>query len=109
MISTLYLIILIGFQLWYFTSKQVKFAYTQAYVLNIKNNPERYRIIGGVLQVIAATIFVMKMGWMSGLSAWLVGLMGIGSLVVMLDPFKYLRPTTVFLLYLLFLILELFI
>jgi len=109
MITTLYFIILIGFQLWYLTSKQVKYAYTAAYVLNIKKNPNGYRIAGGILLLIAAAIFVMRMGWMSGLSAWLVGLMGIGGLVVMLAPFQYLRPITVIILYIFFLILELFI
>ena len=109
MISTLYLILLIAFQLWYWTSKQVKFAYTASYVLTIKKNPERYRIIGGVLLVIAAALFVMRFGWMSGLSAWLVGLMGVGCLVVMLAPYHYFNPKWVAGLYVLFLILELFI
>jgi hypothetical protein len=109
MISTLYLILLIAFQLWYWTSSQVKYAYTSSYVLTVKKNPERYRIVGGVLLVIAAALFVIRMGWMSGLSAWLVGLMGVGSLVVMLAPHHYLRPRTVIGLYILFLILELFI
>lgn len=109
MISTLYLIILIAFQCWYLTSKQVKYAYSAGYVLHIKKNPQRYRIIGGALLVMAAALFVMRMGWMSGLSAWLVGLMGVGSLVVMLSPYHYLRPKTVFILYILFFNLELFI
>jgi hypothetical protein len=109
MISTLYFLLLIAFQLWYLTSKQVKYAYTTPYMLNIKKEPERYRIIGILLLLITAALFVMKMGWMSGLCAWLVGLMGIGSLVIMLSPFRYLRPGEVIVLYIICLSLEIFI
>jgi hypothetical protein len=46
------------------------------------------------------------MGWVSGISASLVGLMGVGSLVIMLAPFNYLRLYTVVSLYIVFFILE---
>lgn len=109
MISSLYFLQLIAFQLWYLTSKQVKYAYTSPYILNLKKEPKRYRNIGSMVLLITAALFVMRAGWMSGLSAWLVGIMGIGSLVVLLSPFHYLRTHQVIMLYMLCFTLEILI
>jgi hypothetical protein len=106
MITTLYFIILIAFQLWYLTSLKVKHLNPAGYVLHIRKSPREYRLVGGVLFLLATALFVMRMGWMSGISASLVGLMGVGSLVIMLAPFNYLRLYTVVSLYIVFFILE---
>ena len=100
---------LIGFQLWHITSKQVTHTDPPAYLTNIIDNTERYRIIGGILFLLSTALFIWKWGWMTGICASIVGLMGVGSLVVALHPFRYISQKTVVLLYAFFLILELFI
>lgn len=105
MLATLFLLLLIAFQLWYWSSSQVKTqpAGLPAYVLS---NARPARLAGSALAVLAAVLFVVKLGVMTGLCAWLVGLMGVGCLVVALAPFQYLRPATVGLLYAICLTLE---
>jgi hypothetical protein len=109
MITTLFFIQLIGFQLWHITSKQVTHTNPPAYLSNIIDNTQRYRIIGSMLFLLSTGLFVWKWGWMSGICGSMVGLMGIGSLVVALHPFRYISEKAVLAFYIFFLILELFI
>jgi hypothetical protein len=109
MISTIYFIILLAFQFWYLTSGKLKHAQSTGYILHIVRSSREYRLAGGALFMLATALFVMKLGWMSGISASLVGLMGIGSLVVVLAPLRYLQWQGVLLLYIFFFILEFFI
>ncbi len=106
MITTLFMLLLIAFQLWHVTSKQVKHNHPPQYLQKIIANPRPSRIAGAVLFILATAVFVVKMGWMTGISASIVGLMGVGSLVVSLHPFHYLRTSAVIALYAFFLILE---
>ena len=107
MFSTLYLILLVAFQLWYLTSRQLKTAPSAAYLQPVIRNQRQTRLMGGVLCLAATALFIAKLGWMSGISASIIGLMGIGCLTVTLQPFNYLRIETVVLLYVFSLILEL--
>lgn len=109
MITTLFFMQLIGFQLWHSTSKQVKLSSPPAYLQSILDNSQRYRIIGAVLFLLSTVLFVAKWGLMSGICASIVAVMGLGSLVVALQPFHYISEKAVFLFYVFFLILELFI
>lgn len=106
MISTLFLLLLAAFTLWYLASGQAK---TQpvGYQVYVTQHPREARMAGGVLLALAAVAFVLKLGWMTGLSAWLVGLMGVGGLVVALAPFRYLNVYATLLLYLVSLSFEL--
>lgn len=79
------------------------------YILHIHRSPREYRLAGGTLFMLATAMFVAQLGWMSGVSASLVGLMGVGSLVVVLAPFRTLGWQDVCALYIAFLLLELFI
>ncbi|WP_276346073.1 hypothetical protein [Daejeonella sp. JGW-45] len=109
MITTLFFMQLIGFQLWHITSKQVKSTDPALFLRSILGNPQRSRTIGSLLILLSTLLFVVKWGWMSGTCAGIAGLMGVGSLVVTLHPFRYISQKTVLLFYGLFLILELFI
>lgn len=109
MISTLYLIQLVAFQLWYLTSKQIRPAPDTGYALRVVQQPKQSRLVGSALFLSTTVIFVLMLGLMSGICASLVGLMGVGCLTVSLQPFNYLRLSTVGFLYALSLILELFI
>jgi hypothetical protein len=109
MITSLFLLQLIGFQLWHATSKQVAHNHAPAYLLHVLDNTSRFRIIGGILFLMSTALFIWKWGWMTGICASIVGLMGLGSLVVSLHPFRYISQKVVFLGYAFFLILEQFI
>lgn len=106
MISTFFFLLFIAFHLWYLTSSQVKIQ-PAGYQVYVTKNPRNARIAGGILLVATAILFVWKFGWMTGLSAWLVGLMGVGSLIVALAPFRYVSMPSTVMLYIVFLILEL--
>lgn len=105
MISTFFFLLFLAFQLWYLTSPQVKLQ-PAGYQVYVTKNPRNSRIAGGALLVLAAVLFVLKFGLMTGLSAWLVGLMGVGGLIVALAPFRYLSAASIVALYVVFLILE---
>ena len=106
MLSTFFLLLLLAFQLWYLSSGQVRIQ-PVGYQVHVKNHPRRARQLGAALAGLAAGLFVWRLGWMTGLSAWLVGLMGLGNLVVALAPFRYLSVRGTLLLYLLCVTLEL--
>lgn len=106
MITTLYFLQLIAFQIWYVTSSQVKHIDPPAYLRSILNNRQTGRIIGIGLLLLATALFIVQFGWMSGICASIVGLMGIGCLVVLISPFRYINAKAVAMLFAFFLILE---
>ena len=105
MLTTLFFLLLLAFQLWYLASPQVK-THPAGYPMYVTRNPQNARLLGGILAVVAAVLFVVKLGIMTGLCAWLVGLMGVGCLVVALAPFRYLPVPAVLILYAVLLTLE---
>ncbi|MCD9016657.1 hypothetical protein [Parachryseolinea silvisoli] len=106
MITTFYFIQLIAFQLLYVTSEQVEHTDPPSYLLSILRHRQTYRMIGGALMLLVTIAFVVQWGWMTGICASLVGLMGVGCLVVSLNPFRYVNETGVVVLYVFFLTLE---
>jgi len=106
MISTLFLLLLLAFELWYRTSPQVKMQ-PAGYHTYVVKNPRPARLLGGLLAGLVAVLLGLQWGWLTGLCAWLVGLMGVGSLVVALAPFRYLTVYALGGLYALCLALEL--
>ena len=105
MISTLFFLLLIAFQLWYLSSSRLRIQ-PVGYQVYVTNNPGPARLAGWLLAALAAALFVWKLGWMTGLCTWLVGLMGVGSLIVTLAPFRYLRLPATVLVYLVLFTLE---
>lgn len=106
MFSTLFLLLLVAFGLGYLTSSQVKMQRV-GYQVYVVRHPRRARVAGGSLLVLTALALGLQLGWMTGLSTWLVGLMCAGCLVVALAPFGYLSGLAVAALYAVFLSLEL--
>jgi hypothetical protein len=106
MLSTLFLLLLVAFVLGYLTSSQVKMQ-PVGYQVYVVRHPRSARMAGGILLVISALFLGLQLGWMTGLSVWLVGLMCAGCLVVALAPFGYLTAPLVATLYVIFLGLEL--
>lgn len=109
MITTLFFIQLIAFQIWYVTSKQIKHNAPSKYLLGVLRNRQAWRVGGVVLMLFATVLFGIRLGWMSGICASIAGLMGIGCLVVLLSPFRYMNEKAVIMLYALFVVLEFFI
>jgi len=106
MFSTLFFLLLTAFYLWYLTSPQVKMQ-PMGFQVYVANKPHSARLAGGGLLLLTAVLLGLKLGWMTGLSTWLVGLMGVGGLVVALAPFRYLNGYVLLGLYVVFLGLEL--
>jgi hypothetical protein len=106
MITTFYFIQLIAFQLLYVLSEQETHANPPSYLLGILRHKQAYRIVGGVLMLLVTVAFIVQWGWMTGICASLIGLMGIGCLVVFLNPFRYVNEKAVVALYAFFLMLE---
>jgi len=109
MITTIFLLLLITFEIWYLTSKQFKQANPPAYVAKIISHTKRFRIGASLLFMVATALLIIKLGWASGLAAVITGLMAAGSLVVVVQPFRYVRIATLVMLYLSILLLEIFI
>jgi hypothetical protein len=106
MITTLFFLQLIAFQIWYVTSSQVKYTNPPTYVHYILRHRQTFRMAGLVLMLISTSVLVTQFGWMSGICAGIVGLMGAACLVVLLNPFRYLNERKVVVLFVLFLALE---
>lgn len=106
MLSTLFLLLLVAFMLWYLASGQVKMQLV-SYQARVAQNPRNARLAGAALLALTALVLVLQLGPMTGLSVWLVGLMCAGCLVVALAPFGYLNGLAVATLYVVFLSLEL--
>ncbi|MBL4677139.1 MAG: hypothetical protein JKY70_13170 [Mucilaginibacter sp.] len=109
MISTLYFLQLIAFLLWQLSSKQTKLSHSRGILKKVTANPKPARLTGGLLCTITLVLFIIKLGLFSGVCAAIVGLMGVGCLSLVLQPFNYLRWSSVMALYAIFLILEILI
>jgi len=109
MITTIFLLLLMAFEICYLTSKQFKQANPPAYVVSIIANKTMWRI-GAFLLVLAATVLlIMVLGFASGIATLIFGLMAAGSLIVSLQPFHYFRVATIAAVYFAILLLEIFI
>jgi hypothetical protein len=106
MFSTLFLLLLVAFALGYLTSPQLKQPLA-GYPAYVARHPLPFRAMAGALLAFTALACAWQLGPMTGLSTWLVGLMGVGCLVVALGPLGYLNGPTVATLYVVFLSLEL--
>src|SRR5690348_13473282 len=106
MITTLCLLQLIAFEIWYVSSPQFKSGNRRAYLNHILRNKHVFRILGIALLLVTTIIFIVIWGWMAGICAAIVSLMTIGSLVVIFQPFRYLNEKTGAMLFALLLVLE---
>lgn len=104
MITTLYFIQFIAFYLWQITApKRQPVGGLWTYALE---NKSQARLIGVALLLIAGVGFVFQWGLAGGLSGFFVGLMAVGCLSVVLEPFNYLRIQGVAVLYVCCVLLE---
>lgn len=109
MYSTLFLLLFVAFVLCYLASPQLKALKLPlvGYPAYVARHPLAFRAVAGALLALTALACAWQLGPMTGLSTWLVGLMGTGCLVVALGPLGYLNGPTLATLYVVFLSLEL--
>lgn len=97
MISTLCFIQFIAFYLWQITvSKRQPVNGLLAFTVNFKSQT---RVAGVTLGMIACVGFIVQWGVASGLFGFLTGLMVMGCLSVIIEPFNYLRKQDVVAIY----------
>jgi len=65
--------------------------------------------MGAILLLLTGVAFIFKLGIMSGICSFVIGLMGVGCLSVILTPFHYLRLPQVAALYICSVAFEIFI
>jgi len=104
MITTLYFIQFIAFYLWQITAPKRQSA--DGLWTSASTNKSKTRLAGGVLLLVAGVGFVAQWGLASGIAGFFVGLMAVGCLSVIIEPFGYLRAQGVAALYVLCVILE---
>lgn len=109
MITTLFLILLLAFLGWMFSSRKNKQIQPPVYLQPLLQHRQAVRLSCNFLGLLACAGFVWKLGWETGLFAALVGLMGVGCLVVFLRPYMIIRELQLGLLYIFFLLMEIFI
>ena len=104
MITTLYFVQFIAFYLWQITAPKrqpVGGLWTYAVA-----NKSQTRLVGVALWLVACVGFIFQWGLGSGILGFFVGLMGVGCLSVIIEPFNYLRVPGVAAIYVSCVILE---
>lgn len=104
MITTLYFIQFIAFYLWQITApKRQPTGGLWTYAVE---NKAQTRLIGFALLLVACVGFVLQWGLGSGIFGFFVGMMAVGCLSVVIEPFNYLRTPAVAAIYVCCVILE---
>ncbi|WP_316832281.1 hypothetical protein [Pedobacter aquatilis] len=109
MITTACLLLLFAFEILYLTSKQYKQSNSPFWVTTIIAKPKQFRLGAAILFIIGGALIICNMGWASGFVALIVAVMAAGSLVVVLQPFRYIGLISLSALYAAVLLLEIFI
>ncbi|MGJ1448385.1 hypothetical protein ACR79S_18370 [Sphingobacterium spiritivorum] len=109
MFSTSFLLVFIGFFLWYNTSKKAGWKNKPAYLAKLESRPQFSKLLCATLFIIATGLFVYYLGWMSGIFIAIVSIMTAGSLLVAIFPFRYLNYKSILAVYAVCLLFEFFI
>lgn len=104
MICTLYFIQFIAFYLWQITAPK-RHPAGDFWVYALEYKPQT-RLIGVALLLATCVGFVFQWGLASGIFGFFVGLMTVGCLSVIIEPFNYLRKQSVVAIYVCCMILE---
>jgi hypothetical protein len=106
MYTTIILLIFIAFLILYNTSMKSRWADKPLWADNLEKQKMLSGVISGILLVIACSLLVYDNGITSGMFSFIVILMSMGSLIVLLFPFRYLSARQTVLLFLLFAVFE---
>lgn len=106
MISAAILILFVSFYVFYNTSKKVQINTSFGIEQWINQNQKYSKLIGLFLTLIAGFLFCAIFGFGAGILSFIVILSTLASLIVILNPLKYMKPTTITLLFLAALLIE---
>lgn len=106
MITTLSFILFVAFYLWQITAPKRKPVAVGGLLAYASANKSQARLIGLALLLIACVGFVGQWGLASGIVGFFVGLMAVGCLSVVIEPFNYLRMPGVTAIYVCCVLLE---
>jgi len=106
MYTIILLLIFIAFLLLYNTSKKSSWTDKPIWAANLEQRKMLSVVISTILLLIACILLVCYNGMTSGIFSFIVMIMTIGSLIVLLFPFRYLSAKQTVLLFLLFAVFE---
>ncbi|OIN60685.1 hypothetical protein [Arsenicibacter rosenii] len=109
MITTFCFIQFIAFYLWQVTSPRYKSVAMTGLTAAATGHTTLSRLTGTVLWLGACTGFIVQWGVGAGCCGFITGLMAVGGLSVMLEPFQYLRVPGITAIYICCVILEIFV
>jgi hypothetical protein len=106
MYTTVVLLLFLAFLLLYNTSKKSKWPDKPAWANYLEYHKPLSAAIAGLLVIISAVILIVLSGSVSGIFSLIVILMAMGSLTVLVFPFRYLSVNHVVLLFVVFIAFE---
>jgi hypothetical protein len=106
MYTTVVLLLFLAFLLLYNTSKKSKWPDKPSWANYLEYHKPLSVGIAGLFVVIAAVIMVLLCGTVSGIFSLIVIFMAMGSLTVLVFPFRYLSVNHVVLLFVIFIAFE---
>jgi len=109
MYTTIILLIFIAFLFLYNTSKKSKWPNKPLWASYFETRKTLSVFISAILVLLACIMLVFLNGTVAGVFSVIVIIMAMGSLIVLLFPFRYVSVTQTILLFLLFIVLEQFI
>lgn len=109
MYSTIFLLMFMAFFLLYNRSKRVKIGRKPGYLVRLEQHTLLSRLGSAGLSLASLGLLIRMLGTGSGIFGFIVILMCVGSLVVVLAPFRYLRAWQLAAVYAALLLFEIFI
>ncbi|QXV63819.1 hypothetical protein INP83_11950 [Mucilaginibacter sp. 21P] len=109
MVTLSFLLLFTAFEMLYLSAKQNRKCIKRRWQQTIAESPLVSRIAASALIMLSMVSFVVVFGTASGCIACVIGLMCAGCLVVLLQPFNYLRMVHIGSLFFLFFLLETFV
>ncbi|WP_353183394.1 hypothetical protein [Parapedobacter lycopersici] len=109
MYSSVLLMLFMAFFLFYNTSHRMRWSGKRPWTKVLERRPMLSKSLAGLLTAVAALILIDRNGAGAGIFSLIVMIMGMGSLIVTLAPYRFLNRFTLVLLYLAALTCEYFI
>ncbi|MHC8950143.1 hypothetical protein [Sphingobacterium hungaricum] len=106
MLSTIFFLFFFGFFLWYNSSKKARWKTKSNFLTALEKDEKRSKAYVAIIFLIATALCIFQLGWMSGIMAAICAIMAMGSLIVLVFPFNYIRLPQLIGLYVVCLILE---
>jgi len=109
MYSTILLLMICSFYLLYHLSARIKVTTYTPVLKYLQQRPSFSRVASLIFMILAAVLSIQQLGIGSGIFNFILVLMGAGSLIVVLVPFRYMTIVHLLVIYLLSISLELFV